>query len=110
MSRRAPNMVPCRRSVVSGMLHPHGCLYAIMRPNVSREEPCNRRSTTGQLVPCPAGAGRARRIVAVPGAGYELAAAVRRNHLHLDGAEAAVALGVGWVVGEYVLVADVVGN
>src|SRR5712692_1304920 len=47
-------------------------------------------------------------VVAVAGTGDELAAAARGNHIHVDGAEGAVAIGVRGIVGQNVLIADVV--
>src|ERR1700682_4171933 len=59
-----------------------------------------------------AGGGRLFRggVVAVAGAGDELAAAARGDHFHLDGAVGAVAAGVGGIVGQNVLVANVVSD
>src|SRR5712692_6150415 len=51
-----------------------------------------------------------RGVVAVAGAGDELAAAARGNHIHVDGTEGAVAIGVGGIVGQNVLVANVVSD
>src|SRR6266403_5518658 len=49
-------------------------------------------------------------VVAVAGAGDELAAAARGDHFHLDGAVGAIAVGVGGIVGQNVLVANVVSD
>src|SRR5579872_194522 len=56
------------------------------------------------------GAGAAGGVVAVAGAGYQFATATGRDDFHLDGAVGAVALGVGRVVGQSVLVANVAGD
>src|SRR5258707_1165224 len=47
-------------------------------------------------------------VVAVAGTRDESAAAARRDDLHLHGAECAIALGVGRIVGQRVLIANVV--
>src|SRR6266849_3942197 len=52
--------------------------------------------------------GAAGRVVAVAGARDELAASARRNHLDLNVAERAIALGVRRIVRQRVLVANVV--
>src|SRR6266849_2422888 len=49
-------------------------------------------------------------VVAVAGAGDEFAAAARGDDPHGDGAERAVAAGVGGVVGQNVLIANVVSD
>src|SRR5580704_387798 len=60
------------------------------------------------LIPCCRGGSTAWRVVAVASAGDKLAPAMRRNHLHADRSERSVLLGVGRIVGQGVLVADIV--
>src|SRR5271163_2973828 len=56
------------------------------------------------------GSGGVGGVVAAASAGYQLAAAARGDDFHNDVAEGAIALGVGGIVGQGVLVADVVGD
>src|SRR6266513_2741338 len=56
------------------------------------------------------GGRRAGSVVAVARAGYEFAAAMRGNHFHLDGAKGSVAAGVGGIVGQNVLIANVMSH
>src|SRR6267154_5796637 len=56
------------------------------------------------------GSGLVGSEVAVAGAGGEFAFAARGNNVHLNGAESAVFFGVGRVVAERVLVADIASN
>src|SRR2546428_18165 len=56
----------------------------------------------------PRGGGAAGGVVAVAGAGNKFAAATRGDNFHGDGAEGAVTARVGGVVGQRVLIANVV--
>src|SRR2546423_5213304 len=63
---------------------------------------------TGYSVARSRAGGAAGGVVAVPRTGLELAATARRDDLDLNGAEGAVALRIGRIVGQGVLVANVV--
>src|SRR6266850_4499381 len=54
------------------------------------------------------GGGSVGRVIPVAGAGDKFAAAPRWNHFYGDGAEGSVAVGIAGVVGQGVLIADVV--
>src|SRR5205814_3592182 len=60
----------------------------------------NRRGRIG-------GSGLPRREVAITRARREFTFSVRRDDFHLNGAERAIFFGVGWIIAEGVLVADV---
>src|SRR5260221_14582235 len=76
--------------------------FAVVTPRLNRRESANGSVARG------AGVRAARRVVTVAGACDQLAAAARRDDLDLDSAERAIALGIGRVVRECVLISDVV--